>query len=216
MIDRAVPLPRVALGPGQRRVKRLMDVTLGAALLLLLSPLMLLVALWIKLDSPGPVFFTQQRVGEGGRLFRMIKFRSMVAGAEQAEDRLLHASADGRALFAKQPQDARVTRAGRILRRTSLDELPQLLNVLRGQMSLVGPRPELPQLAAAYGPRQRRRLAVPQGMTGWWQVNGRMKRAQPGQRLSDDLYYIHHYSLMLDLQILARTVLVVIHGEGAY
>jgi len=207
MIDRVAIRPQAALGPGQRRVKRTLDVILGAALLLLLSSLMLLVALWIKLDSPGPVFFIQPRVGEGGRLFRMIKFRSMVAGAEQGEA--------GRR-FAKHPHDVRVTRAGRFLRRTSLDELPQLLNVLRGQMSLVGPRPELPQLVAAYGPRQRQRLAVPQGMTGWWQINGRMKRAQPGQRLADDLYYIHHYSLVLDVQILARTVLAVIHGEGAY
>ena len=145
----------------------------------------------------------------------MLKFRSMVPGAEYAESRLCRDSGDGQ-VFAKRPDDTRITRVGRVLRRTSLDELPQLINVLKGDMSLVGPRPELPWLMETYAPWQSRRLAVPQGMTGWWQVNGRMKRAAPEQRVEDDLFYIRNYSLWLDLHILWKTIKAVIQGEGAY
>jgi lipopolysaccharide/colanic/teichoic acid biosynthesis glycosyltransferase len=199
-----------------RLVKRLFDLTLSGLLVLVLSPLMLAVALLIKLDTPGPVLFRQRRVGEAGRLFWMLKFRSMVEGAEQKETDLLQDTLDGRPRFAKTPYDPRVTRVGRFLRRASLDELPQVLNVLKGEMSLVGPRPELPWLVDLYEPWQRKRFAVPQGITGWWQVNGRMNRADPIQRLEDDLFYIRNYSLWLDLRILWRTVKAVVHGEGAY
>jgi exopolysaccharide biosynthesis polyprenyl glycosylphosphotransferase len=205
-----------AISGRQRFVKRLFDLAAGTLLLLLFAPLMLFIAWRIKLDSPGPVFFRQQRVGEGGRLFWMVKFRSMVEGAEQEEIRLLQKTAGGLPVFAKLPSDARITALGRFLRRTSLDELPQLFNVLKGDMSLVGPRPELPGLVALYEPWQRRRLAVPQGMTGWWQVNGRMQRADPQQRVEDDLFYIRNYSFWLDVRILGKTVQVVIRGEGAY
>jgi exopolysaccharide biosynthesis polyprenyl glycosylphosphotransferase len=199
-----------------RLIKRLFDLAVSGLLLLVLSPLMLGIVLLITLDSPGPVLFRQRRVGEGGRLFWMAKFRSMVEGAEQKETDLLENMADGQPLFAKTPYDSRVTRVGRLLRRTSLDELPQLLNVLKGEMSLVGPRPELPWLVELYEPWQRKRFAVPQGMTGWWQVNGRMNRADPGQRLEDDLFYIRNYSLWLDLRILWKTIKAVVQGEGAY
>ena len=198
-----------------RRIKRLFDLLAGGLLLCITAPLMAAIALLVKVDSPGPVFFRQQRVGEGGRLFRMIKFRSMVADAEMRESNLLQVTSGG-ACFVKTPQDERVTRLGRFLRRTSLDELPQLFNVLTGDMSLVGPRPELPELARRYAAWQSRRLSVPQGMTGWWQVNGRMNRADPRQRLQDDLFYIDNFSLWLDLQILWKTVLAVIRGEGAF
>jgi exopolysaccharide biosynthesis polyprenyl glycosylphosphotransferase len=199
-----------------RLVKRLFDLAVSALLLTVLSPLLLVIAVLIKFDSPGPVLFRQRRVGEGGRLFWMVKFRSMVEGAEDEEALLRHNNEDGRLLFAKTPGDCRITRLGRFLRRTSLDELPQLINVLKGDMSLVGPRPELSWLMEEYEPWQRRRLAVPQGMTGWWQVNGRMKRGSPEQRVEDDLFYVKNYSLWLDLRILCRTVLAVIKGEGAY
>jgi exopolysaccharide biosynthesis polyprenyl glycosylphosphotransferase len=199
-----------------RLVKRLFDLVISTLLLILFSPLMLSLALLIKLDSPGSVFFRQRRAGEGGRLFWMYKFRSMVDGAEEEETELLQKTAEGLPVFAKTQQDSRITGLGRFLRRTSLDELPQLFNVLKGEMSLVGPRPEIPGVVEMYEPWQRKRFAVPQGMTGWWQVNGRMKRADPRQRTEDDLFYIRNYSLWLDLRILWKTVQAVIHGEGAY
>lgn len=201
-------------GP-ERLLKRLFDVLVSALLLVLLSPLLLLLAALIRLDTRGPVFFRQQRVGEAGRLFWMLKFRSMINGADQYESELWR-MAQGQLLFDKRPADVRITRLGRWLRRASLDELPQLVNVLKGDMSLVGPRPELPWLVARYEPGQRQRLTVPQGMTGWWQVNGRMTRALLHQRLADDLFYVENYSFWLDLRILWKTVGVVIRGEGAY
>lgn len=199
-----------------RLIKRLFDLVVSALLLIVLSPVMLLITLLVKLDTPGPVLFRQRRVGEGGRLFWMVKFRSMVAEAEQEEIRLLRKTGDGQPLFTKTPDDSRITPVGRFLRRTSLDELPQFFNVLKGEMSLVGPRPELPWLVEQYEPWQRKRFAVPQGMTGWWQINGRMQRATPRQRLEDDLFYIRNYSLWLDLRILWKTIKAVIQGEGAY
>jgi len=199
-----------------RFTKRLFDLLVSSLLLLLLFPLMLGLALLIKLDSPGPAIFKQRRVGERGRLFWMYKFRSMVEGAEAEETQLLAQNNDGAPVFAKSPHDSRITRIGQYLRRTSLDELPQLVNVLKGDMSLVGPRPELPWLAARYKPWQQLRLTVPQGMTGWWQVNGRMRRASPQQRFEDDLHYINHHSLWLDIEILWKTIQAVIRGEGAY
>lgn len=199
-----------------RLIKRLFDVTMSTVLVILFTPIMLLIALLIKLDSPGSIFFKQQRVGEGGRLFWMYKFRSMVAGADTEEAQLLRQTDDGLLTFRKTPEDARITQVGRLLRRTSLDELPQLFNVIRGEMSLVGPRPELPGIVEKYEPWQRKRFAVPQGMTGWWQVNGRMERADPHERVEDDLFYIKNYSIWLDLRILWKTVHAVIVGEGAY
>jgi exopolysaccharide biosynthesis polyprenyl glycosylphosphotransferase len=211
-----ISLSEPALNGRARLMKRLFDLFLSVLLLLVLSPLLLFIALLIKLDTPGPVLFRQQRVGEGGRLFRMYKFRSMIDGAEQIEPQLMQQTDEGLPLFAKSPTDPRVTRVGQFLRRTSLDELPQLFNVLKGEMSLVGPRPELPSLVEMYNSWQGKRFAVPQGMTGWWQVSGRMERADPRQRAEDDLFYIRNYSLWLDILILWKTIWVVIRGRGAY
>jgi exopolysaccharide biosynthesis polyprenyl glycosylphosphotransferase len=202
-----------------RLVKRCFDLAVGGLTLILISPLMLLVALAIKLDSRGPALFCQRRVGEGGKLFWMLKFRTMVQGAEEREQELACESGDpvaGPPVFDKRPDDPRITRLGRLLRRTSLDELPQLINVLKGEMSLVGPRPELPWLVERYQPWQRKRFAVPQGMTGWWQVTGRSNRTGHRLRVEDDLYYIRNYSLLLDLRILWKTIGSVIRGEGAF
>ena len=202
-------------GP-DRVVKRLFDLVVGGLALVLLSPLMLVAALMVRIDSPGPILLRQQRIGEGGRPFQMLKFRTMYVGAESEEQRLARETGQGPPTFAKQPDDPRITRVGHVLRRFSIDELPQLLNVLRGDMSLVGPRPELPWLVERYEPWHRKRFAVPQGMTGWWQINGRSDRADYTLRVEDDLYYIRNWSMWLDLRILWMTVGAVLRGEGAY
>jgi exopolysaccharide biosynthesis polyprenyl glycosylphosphotransferase len=203
-----------AIGGYNRLIKRAFDLVLATVSLVLAAPLMLLITVAIRIDSPGPAFFKQQRVGENGRLFTMLKFRSMVVDADKRQSEVLQTAGDGTVVH-KQVDDPRVTRVGRFLRRTSLDELPQLFNVLRGDMSLVGPRPELPFLVERYEPWQRQRFAVPPGMTGWWQVNGRSERLMH-LHTEDDLYYIRNYSPLLDLQILWRTVGVVVRGRGAY
>lgn len=188
-----------------RVAKRVLDIVVASLGLVLLAPLMLLLAALIRLDSPGPVIFHQERVGQGGRRFQILKFRTMVNGCELLRDGP-H----------KRPDDARVTRVGRLLRHTSLDELPQLINVLRGEMSLVGPRPELPEIVEArYEPWQYRRFLVPQGITGWWQVTGRGKKLMC-EHTEDDLYYIENASFRFDLLILAKTVVAVVRREGAF
>ena len=171
----------------------------GGILTLFISPLLIFIAAAIKLDSDGPVFFRQKRVGENGRLFTMFKFRSMIDGAEQLQPQYIHVTEKGIILF-KRADDPRITSVGRFLRRTSLDELPQMLNVLKGDMSLVGPRPELPWLVDRYEPWQRKRFAVPQGITGWWQVNGRSDKPMH-LHTEDDLYYVQNYSLLFDQKI---------------
>jgi exopolysaccharide biosynthesis polyprenyl glycosylphosphotransferase len=200
-----------------RAVKRLFDIVVGGLILVLVAPVMMTAVLAIALGSPGPIFFCQQRVGESGQIFEMLKFRTMIAGAEEEERALARETGDdGPPIFEKRPDDPRITRVGHFLRRWSLDELPQLINVLKGEMSLVGPRPELPWLVEQYKPWQRKRFAVPQGMTGWWQVNGRSDRADHDLRAEDDLYYIRNWSIWLDLRILWMTAGAVIRGEGAY
>ncbi|MGN9845697.1 sugar transferase [Nonomuraea sp. H19] len=185
----------------------------GAALLLLALPL-LAIALVIRLTSQGPALFYQTRVGKGGKDFRVVKFRTMVVDAERLKDTLLGANELDGVLF-KIRNDPRITRVGAFLRKYSLDELPQLLNVLRGEMSLVGPRPPLPEEVAAYGIDVRRRLVVKPGMTGLWQVSGRSDLTwEESVRL--DLRYVENWSLILDLQILWKTWSVVTRGEGAY
>jgi exopolysaccharide biosynthesis polyprenyl glycosylphosphotransferase len=202
------------LSPTQRLIKRLLDLVIGLFLLGCSLPLMFIVALVIKFDSPGPVLFRQKRLGENGHLFGMFKFRSMVVSAEEMQNDLNYRDDEGNLLF-KFHNDPRVTRVGRFIRRTSLDELPQLFNVLKGDMSLVGPRPELPWLLPEYHPSQLGRFAVPQGLTGWWQIHGRADKSI-SLKVEDDLYYITHYSLWLDLTILLKTPWAVLQGKGAY
>ena len=210
-----ISMKSLVLSGYQRSLKRAFDMVVSASLLLMLSLPMILVAILIKLTSRGPVFYKQQRVGENGQLFGMFKFRSMVVNADRKEQEMVKLDASGKYTYEKVKGDARVTPLGRLLRRYSVDELPQLLNVLNGDMSLVGPRPELPALYEHYEPWQHRRLAVPQGMTGWWQVNGRSDKPSH-MKIEDDLYYVQNYSLLLDFKILLKTLLVVANGKGAY
>jgi exopolysaccharide biosynthesis polyprenyl glycosylphosphotransferase len=209
-----ISLKAPALSGYQRMFKRAFDLVVGTTLQMLVLPMMGVIAIAIKLDSPGPVIFKQKRVGENGRLFLMYKFRTMVAGAEERMEEVIQRDADGH-LVHKFPDDPRITRLGRFLRRTSLDELPQFINVLKGEMSLVGPRPEMPILVEQYQQWQLKRLAVPQGITGWWQVNGRSDKPMH-LHTEDDLYYIQNYSLLLDLQICLKTGWVILRGKGAY
>lgn len=207
-------VPSPAWAGWQGVAKRVLDVTVAAALLVLTAPLLLLIALAVKLDSPGPVIFRQRRVGKNGREFTFYKFRGMVADAEARLHEVAHLNEVDGPIF-KSRRDPRVTRVGRVLRRTSLDELPQLWNVLRGDMSLVGPRPPLPAEVAKYEPWQRDRLLAPGGITGLWQVSGRnLLGFEDMVRL--DLEYITRWSLWLDLRILLRTMLVVLTARGAY
>lgn len=194
--------------------KRVFDVSVSLILLLLLAPLMILIAIWIKLDSAGPVLFVQDRVGEHGKPFKMIKFRTMYQDADRRWHEVAQRDASGRLLH-KTAHDPRITRVGQRLRRTSLDELPQLFNVLRGEMSLVGPRPEMPYIVNEYEAWQWQRFRVPPGITGWWQVNGRSDKPMH-LHTEDDLYYVQNYSFWLDLMILTKTIVVVWRGQGAY
>jgi exopolysaccharide biosynthesis polyprenyl glycosylphosphotransferase len=203
-----------ALNDVQRLIKRVFDLLIGGSIMVFILPILSLVALAIKLDSDGPVIFRQQRVGENGRLFGMYKFRSMIVGAETLQEQLTTRDEHGNIIY-KRENDPRITRMGRIIRRTSLDELPQLINVLKGDMSLVGPRPELPMMIGQYEPWQHKRFVVPQGMTGWWQINGRANKPLH-LHTEDDIYYIQHYSLLMDIYILLKTPWVVLRGIGAY
>jgi exopolysaccharide biosynthesis polyprenyl glycosylphosphotransferase len=195
-------------------MKRIMDVTISAFLLLLLSPLLLVTAIAIVIDSGLPVFFRQQRAGKDGVAFKMLKFRTMDADAEARLGELVDLSKLTEPAF-KIPDDPRVTAAGRFLRRTSIDELPQLINVLRGQMSLVGPRPEEEAVVALYDERQRGRLAIKPGLTGPMQVYGRSDLTFE-ERLAMERDYLDNLSLLTDLQILMRTPRAIVRGEGAY
>ena len=203
-----------ALNDYQRLVKRAFDICVTLLILPLILPLLGLIAVAIRLQGPGRVLLRQERAGENGRIFEMLKFRTMLPGAETLQHLVERYDEDG-ALVHKQADDPRVTRLGRLLRRASLDELPQLFNVLKGEMSLVGPRPELPYLVARYEPWQRQRFAVPQGITGWWQIHGRSDRPMH-LNTESDLYYVQNHSLLLDIYILFKTVGVVMRGEGAF
>jgi exopolysaccharide biosynthesis polyprenyl glycosylphosphotransferase len=195
-------------------MKRLMDVAVAAILLVLLAPLLLGIALWILLDDGRPLFFRQRRAGKEGDSFTMLKFRTMVTDAEQRLPELVDIENLDQPAF-KIPDDPRVTRSGRWLRRTSVDELPQLINVLRGDMSLVGPRPEEESVVALYDERQRGRLAVKPGVTGPMQVYGRSDLTFE-ERLAMERDYLDNLSLLTDLAILLRTPRAMVRGEGAY
>jgi exopolysaccharide biosynthesis polyprenyl glycosylphosphotransferase len=209
----ALSLP-VRATPGIPAWKRLFDVTLTCAMLAAFWPLLLVIAAAVRLSSPGPIFFVQTRIGLGGEPFRMIKFRSMYADAERRRAEVA-ALSDRDGICVKVRNDPRITPVGRVLRRASLDELPQLFNVLVGDMSLVGPRPALPEEVALYPPEAHRRHAVRPGITGLWQVSG---RADIGfaEMIDLDLDYARRMSLARDLGILVRTCGAVTNGKGAY
>jgi exopolysaccharide biosynthesis polyprenyl glycosylphosphotransferase len=218
-IDEFAGIPMLDLrAPGltesQRIIKRSFDLFVTFLLSPIYLPLMGIIALLIHRDSPGPILFRQARAGENGRVFPLYKFRSMVANAEELRHLVEYKDEQGR-LVHKTQDDPRVTRIGRVLRRASLDELPQFINVLRGEMSLVGPRPELPHLVEEYELWQHKRFSVPPGMTGWWQIHGRSDRPMH-LHTQDDLYYIDNYSIFLDLSILLKTISAVWRRRGAY
>jgi lipopolysaccharide/colanic/teichoic acid biosynthesis glycosyltransferase len=185
-------------------IRRALDVLFALCALVISAPLLALCMLAVRLESPGPAIFRQRRAGLRGAPFDMLKLRTMVDGAE-------HLGAG----LAVNAGDARITRVGAFLRRTSLDELPNLVNVLRGEMSLIGPRPTLPAQVAQYTPRQRLRLEVKPGITGWAQVNGRASLPWE-ERIELDIHYVQHRSLALDLKILLRTPMLVLGGGGLY
>jgi lipopolysaccharide/colanic/teichoic acid biosynthesis glycosyltransferase len=185
-------------------VNRLLDLLVAALALVAVSPLLAICALAIKLDTRGPVFYRQRRIGRAGVPFELIKLRTMVVDAEHS----------GAGLYIENG-DTRITRVGRLLRRFSLDELPNLLNVLRGELAIVGPRPTVQVQVDRYTPHQRRRLEVLPGITGWAQVNGRTSLSWP-ERIDLDVWYVDNRSLPLDLRILARTARMLITGHGLY
>ncbi|MFJ9711816.1 exopolysaccharide biosynthesis polyprenyl glycosylphosphotransferase [Streptomyces sp. NPDC101234] len=213
-----VPLVRIKppnLSRISRLPKELLDRSLAALLLLLLALPMLLIALVVRLDSSGPALFRQQRVGRYGDHFTMLKFRTMRPDSEALRAELEHLNENSDGLLFKVKEDPRITRVGSFLRRSSLDELPQLLNVVKGQMSLVGPRPPLPEEVEEYTPDIKRRLLVKPGLTGLWQVSGRSDLPWD-EAVRLDLGYVDNWSMGLDLSILARTGAVVVRGTGAY
>lgn len=194
--------------------KRAMDVFISALLLFGLMPFMLVVAALIKLDSPGPVVLRQKRVGRGLKLFDCFKFRTMVENAQALQAELVSLNEMDGPVF-KIRNDPRITRIGKYLRKYSIDELPQLVNVLRGEMSLVGPRPPLPHEVEMYEPRYLRRLDVKPGLTCLWQVSGRNELSFE-KWMELDLYYVENRSLLLDIEILFRTIPAVVSARGAY
>lgn len=212
------PIPLRPTRPLYDAAKRALDLVVAAVLLVLLAPVMAIIAICIRLDSPGPVIFRQVRVGQGGRTFTFYKFRSMYADARERFPELFEVHCvDGQAdtLFYKRPDDPRVTRVGRFLRMTSLDELPNLINVLRGEMSLVGPRPELLEFICYYRRDQLVKFSVRSGVTGHAQTSGRGTLSVQAQ-IEADLEYVARQSMWFDLVILMRTVKLVILGVGAF
>jgi exopolysaccharide biosynthesis polyprenyl glycosylphosphotransferase len=202
------------LAGGKQLIKAVFDRLAAGLALVVLAPVFVVIALAIRVDDRGPVFFMQTRVGRDGRVFRLFKFRTMVVDAEQRKLEL-EALNEGAGVLFKMRKDPRVTRVGATLRRWSLDELPQLFNVVIGDMSLVGPRPALPREVARYGDHMRRRLVVKPGITGLWQVSGRSGLSwEESFRL--DLRYVDNWSIMLDVQILWKTFSAVTRGSGAY
>jgi len=199
-----------------RPLKRLIDILVAGAVLLLMSPVLLLIALCIKLHDRGPVLFWQKRVGINGREFGFPKFRSMCVNAEEVRKKLEAQNQHGSAgITFKMKRDPRITPIGRLIRRTSMDEMPQLWCVLKGDMTLVGPRPPLPSEVARYSLRDRARLAVTPGLTCIWQVSGRSNIPFP-QQVNMDIDYIHQRSIKTDIKLLLKTIPAVVLGRGAY
>ena len=183
-------------------MKRIFDLIMVSIGILFLSPLMLAIAIWIKLDSKGPVLFKQERVGKDGKLFTILKFRTMAEGSEKTG-------------FYVTENDSRITKSGDFLRKVSLDELPQLFNIFIGDMSIIGPRPTLKYQVDEYTDFQKRRLEVRPGVTGWAQVNGRNSLSWP-ERIKLDVWYVDNYSYWLDIKILWKTIFVWVKGEDIY
>jgi lipopolysaccharide/colanic/teichoic acid biosynthesis glycosyltransferase len=205
-----------ALTPAQSRAKRCLDVFGAITGLVILAPVLVLLAVLVALDSPGPILFAQTRVGFRGRTFRMLKFRTMRDGADGEKAAVANLNQGDDTRLFKILADPRVTRLGRVLRRWSLDELPQLFNILNGEMSIVGPRPFFESDLDDYEAHHFRRLSVPPGLTGLWQVSGRSDIVEFEEVVRLDRYYIEHWSMGLDLRILARTLPTVISRRGAY
>jgi exopolysaccharide biosynthesis polyprenyl glycosylphosphotransferase len=214
--DLATPARRGLLNAGWWNMagKRTLDIVASALAIVVLSPVLLTVALLVKLTSRGPVLYVQQRVGRGGEPFRMVKFRSMYRDAHDRRDEHVHQNIHEGPIF-KIREDPRVTPIGRVIRRLSIDELPQFFHVLKGDMSLVGPRPPLPEEFLDYTERERRRLLVKPGLTCIWQVSGRSD-VDFETWVDMDLEYIETWSLWLDLKLLAKTLPAVLTGRGAY
>jgi exopolysaccharide biosynthesis polyprenyl glycosylphosphotransferase len=218
-----IKLFREPLSDFARGVKRFSDLVIAMLALILLLPLWLLIALVIKLDSRGPIFYRQERVGMDGRIFLVYKFRTMRTDSDseihrEYQKKFIAGNAEANVGDAARPayklrDDPRITRAGRVLRRFSLDEAPQLFNVLRGDMSVVGPRPPIPYEVEAYELRHRKRLDMKPGVTGLWQVSGR-NRLSFEEMVKLDLFYIENWSLLFDMKIILRTMLVLVRGEG--
>jgi exopolysaccharide biosynthesis polyprenyl glycosylphosphotransferase len=200
---------------GFKMSKRVIDVLVSMIMLITGLPLYLLIACLIKITDGGPVLFKQTRIGQDGRRFRMLKFRSMVVDAEARKDTIAEMNHHSGDVTFKITKDPRVTWIGRLLRKTSIDEMPQLWNVLKGDMSLVGPRPPLPHEVAKYGDMERRRLEVKPGLTCLWQVQGRSDLSFSHQVVLD-IVYIKNRSTVLDVEILMRTIPAVLTGKGAY
>lgn len=209
-----IAINQVAMSAGSLALKRALDLIVGAIFSIVLFPVMALIALLIKWTSPGPVIFRQQRMGRSGALFTAFKFRTMRLGAEEEVYRLTHLNEATGPIF-KIRKDPRLTSIGRILRRLSLDELPQLWNVLRGEMSLVGPRPPIPAEVGKYEDWHKKRLEVSPGMTGLWQVSGRSELTFD-EMVMLDIYYIENWSPWLDMWILLKTIPTVLTARGAY
>ena len=187
-----------------RLIKQIFDIFFSIAGIIILSPLLFIITISIKLDDRGPIFFRQERAGKNSQLFKVYKFRTMVVGAEKKGTR-----------FFVVKDDQRITRVGKILRHTSLDELPQLINILKGEMSVVGPRPALPYQIDNYTDRQKQRLKVKPGITGWSQVKGRSSLTWP-ERIEQDLWYIDNWSFWLDIKIILMTAKVVFERKNLY
>ncbi|HEX9412914.1 MAG TPA: sugar transferase [Ktedonobacterales bacterium] len=208
-----IGLTESAISGWTLRIKRVMDLAMTIPALIVLSPVLTAVAVAVRLDSPGPALFKQERVGQHNRRFTIFKFRTMYLDADHRAREVAVRTGDG--LVHKRRDDPRITRVGAFLRRTSLDELPQLFNIVRGDMSVVGPRPEMPWIVEKYRAWQYRRLLVPQGLTGWWQVHGRSDRVLH-LHTQDDIYYVRNFSLWLDIKILLLTIKSVLTGRGAF
>lgn len=200
--------------PFQQAIKRLMDITLSLAAIIMLSPILLLVAIAIKLDSKGPIFFNQERIGYKQKRFKMYKFRSMVTDAEERFEAVKKLNATNHIMF-KSSEDPRITKVGKIIRKFSLDELPQLFNILKGDMTLVGPRPPLPRELVNYEKWHHVKFLKPQGLTGLWQVSGRSSITNFDQVIALDYEYIKNWNLLLDIKIILKTIPVVLSTKGA-